>query len=83
MAKKEFFAIQITKNNSLNEDNGVNMVLEALDTVNPLKTIQKNGKILKPQLLATLGFFHHVDFNAAKERFKCVKVEDLTSLIIS
>ena len=82
MARKHFFASQITKNNSLNEDNGVNHVLEALDSPNPLKAIQKHKDIKKPQLVATLGFFHLLDFNSAQNRFKGIKVEELTSKII-
>ena len=59
------------------------MVIDALDTINPLKSIEKNNKILRPQLVATLGFFHHLDFSSAKERFKGVKVDELTVRIVN
>ena len=59
--KKNFFAQQITRNNRLNEDNGVNIVLEALDTKDPIRSIKNNREIKKPQIVATLEIFHFLD----------------------
>ena len=69
MEKNNFFAKQICRNNKLNEDFGVNMVLEALDNRDPMRAIKNNKKILKPQIVATLGFFHHLDYASAHNRF--------------
>ena len=74
LAKEKFFAEQISKNNRLNEDNGVNLVLDALSTPNPLKAIQKHRDIKKQQLIAALGFLHLLNFEAAQNRYKGIKV---------
>ena len=46
MEKKNFFSQQIFRNNTLNEDFGVNMVLEALNNMDPMRAITNNRKIL-------------------------------------
>ena len=61
MEKENFFAQQITRNNRLNEDNGVNIVLEALDNKDPIRSIKNNREIKKPQIVATLEIFHFLD----------------------
>ena len=61
MEKGNFFAQQITRNNRLNEDNDVNIVLEVWDNKDPIRSIKNNREIKKPQIVATLEIFHFLD----------------------
>ena len=61
MEKENFFAQQITRNNRLNEDNDVNIVLEVLDNKDPIRSIKNNREIKRPQIGATLENFHFLD----------------------
>ena len=83
MEKKNFFSQQICRNNILNEDFGVNMVLEALDNRDPIRAIKNNKKILNPQVVATLGFFHFLDYASAHNRFNKIKLEELTMRLVN
>ena len=44
--------------------------------------MEKDKRIRKEQLLSLLGFLHYQDLTAVRERFKRLKVEDLTKEII-
>ena len=55
-------------------DQGVLKVLGLLDKENPVKVI-KASKILKPQLVATLGFLNYLSYETANETYKKVLVD--------
>ena len=76
-----FHGSLITKNNNDSEDKGVHDVLIALNNDNKQKALRKQG-ILKPQLLATLGFLNNLSLSQAGVRFKGRKVEELIPMII-
>ena len=63
-SRKKFLSSLITRNNSNNEDLGVNKVLDLLDKDNFPKAC-KGNKIKKDELLTTLGFLNYLSFEAA------------------
>ena len=66
-AKKEFNDKLTLKNNSGDNDDGVNKGILAFEEQNPLSAL---NKLKKDQLIATLGFLHDLGFNRAKIVFK-------------
>ena len=80
--QEKFNCKLITQNNNEAEDKGVHDVLLALNNKdNKLKALDKS-KVLKPQLLAGLGFLHNIDYQQAGDRFKGVTVDRLKNMIV-
>ena len=79
--RKEMISHMLTRNNRENGDDGVRAVIETLDARDPERALKTNNKLLKDQLLATLGFMNYLSFEGAKERFKGVNKPELIAKI--
>ena len=66
-ANELFHADLVTKNNQGDGDAGIAILLDALLTENPARTIKQHRDLKKPQLLASLGFLNGLNFGQAKE----------------
>ena len=79
---KDYLSKLITRNNQNDADQGVLKVLELLDKENPTKLI-KSSKILKHEIVATLGFLNYLSYETASETYKKILVPQLISDTIS
>ena len=79
---KDFLSKLIIRNNQNDEDQGVHKVLDLLDKENPIKQI-KAAKILKPQIVATLGFLNYLSYETATEIYKKILVDNLISQVVN
>ena len=80
---KDYISKLITRNNRCDEDQGVLKVLGFLDKDDPIKDIRApKNKILKPQLVATLGFLNYLSFETASESYKGILVDKLAYDIV-
>ena len=81
---KDYLSSLITRNNQNDADQGVLKVLGFLDKDDPAKEIKlPKNKILKPQLVATLGFLNYLSFETATETYKGVPVDKLANNIVT
>ena len=78
---KDYLSKLITRNNQNDADKGVHKVLELLDKENPIKQI-KSSKILKPEIVAALGFLNYLSFETASETYKKILVDNLIAVVI-
>ena len=77
-AMKDFNDKLIIDNNLKDSDEGVNEGLLALEDT----SYKAVGKLLKPKVIATLGFLKEMGFQEAKEFYKKVLVEDLRKELV-
>ena len=83
-AKKDLIGTLIVKNNETNsEDLGIIQMIEAMESIEPAKTIKSNKSVKKEHLIVSLGFFNHLPFADAKKRYQGTKMDDLAEAIIS
>ena len=79
---KEYSSKLITRNNQQDADQGVLKVLQLLNKDNPVKLI-KSSQILKPQLVATLGFLNYLSYDTASETYKKLLVANLITEVVN
>ena len=78
---KDYLSKLITRNNQNDADQGVLKVLELLDKENPTKLI-KSSKILKHEIVATLGFLNYLSYETASETYKKILVDNLITEVV-